>query len=131
MTGQAQAHAAITLNVTTMIDKLEQHEFMSEIQCFDCDAHLRDCDHLHMKDIWQPVIDAWNIEGKVPSHHRHMKNKLMKEWPSLYRALKKMELYTSRNVLEEMQEHQLDNAREVQAEMKAVSKEGLIGGGEV
>jgi len=79
-----------------MTDKLEQHEFMSEIQCFDCDAHLRNCTDL--------------------SKHLNLMARLLTQ---------ELEANTA------MKEHELDNAREVQAEMKAVSKEGLIGGGEV
>ena len=36
---------------------------------------------------WQPVVNAWDNQGSVPSYHRQIKAKLRKEWLSLYKAI--------------------------------------------
>ena len=66
-----------------MTDKLEQHEFMSEIQCFDCDAHLRNCTDL--------------------SKHLNLMASLLTQEREANTAMTEHQLDKARELLEEMQ----------------------------
>ena len=36
------------------------------------------------------VLNAWNVEGVNPRHHREMKWRLRNDWPRLYAALEEL-----------------------------------------
>lgn len=40
-----------------------------------------------LKELLDPIIKAFTVQGPVPAYHEYVKNGLKKEWPVLYRAI--------------------------------------------
>lgn len=43
-----------------------------------------------MSDEEERVLQAWLVEGKNPAYHRAQKERLRREWPTLYQAIQAM-----------------------------------------
>lgn len=48
-----------------------------------------------MSDEEERILQAWMVEGKNPAYHRAQKERLRREWPTLYQAIQAL-LETSR-----------------------------------
>lgn len=40
-----------------------------------------------LKELLDPIVKAFTVQGPVPAYHEYVKNGLKKEWPTLYRAI--------------------------------------------
>jgi hypothetical protein len=38
----------------------------------------------------QAIINAWVVSGRNPEYHKHMQNKLRKDWPILVKAIEEL-----------------------------------------